>query len=120
MGDDWGPQISPASRYRSRSVTFPTMSYKLSLGLFLILAVIVLGRADDKSQNQDLDLLDKFDRLARVEENSSSHKKNKKKTKKTKRKINRAEKKKKANSKKGKVKKQKANQAQMQTINIIQ
>ena len=62
------------------------MSYKLCLGLFLILAVSVLESADDKRQSQDLDLLHKFSGVARGAENSNSKKKNEKKTKKIKRK----------------------------------
>ena len=54
---------------------FPTMSYKLCLGLFLILAVIVLGSADDRSQSQDLDLSDKFNRVAREAETTNGKKK---------------------------------------------
>merc|ERR1712110_566899 len=82
------------------SVTFPAMSYKLCLGLFLILAVIVLGSADD--QSQDLDLSDKLNRVAREAETTNGKKKNDKKTKKIKRKRNRT-KRRKAN--KGKAKK---------------
>merc|ERR1712110_768086 len=84
-------EISSASRHSGRgSVTFPAMSYKLCLGLFLILAVIVLGSADD--QSQDLDLSDKLSRVAREAETTNGKKKNDKKTKKIKRKRNRAKK----------------------------
>merc|ERR1712110_270832 len=102
------PQISSASRHSGRgSVTFPAMSYKLCLGLFLILAVIVLGSADD--QSRDLDLSDKLSRVAREAETTNGKKKNDKKTKKIKRKRNRA-KKRKAN--KGKAKKKNGNKGQ--------
>ena len=59
------------------------------MGLFLILAVIVLGSADDNSQSQDLDLSDKLSRVAREAENSNGKKKKDKKTKIIKRKGNR-------------------------------
>ena len=86
------------------------MSYKLCLGLFLILAVIVLGSADD--QSQDLDLSDKLNRVAREAETTNGKKKNDKKTKKIKRKRNRA-KRRKAN--KGKAKKKNGNKGKFTT-----
>merc|ERR1712110_1225373 len=96
-------EISSASRHSGRgSVTFPAMSYKLCLGLFLILAVIVLGSADD--QSQDLDLSDKLSRVAREAETTNGKKKNDKKTKKKKRKANKGKAKKK-NGNKGQAKK---------------
>merc|ERR1712170_70252 len=76
-------------------------------GLFLILAVIVLGSADD--QSQDLDLSEKVNRITREAESTNGKKKNDKKTKKIKRKRNRA-KRRKAN--KGKGKKKDANKGQ--------
>merc|ERR1712110_1371647 len=101
-------EISSASRHSGRgSVTFPAMSYKLCLGLFLILAVIVLGSADD--QSQDLGLSDKLNRVAREAETTNGKKKNDKKTNKIKRKRNRT-KRRKAN--KGKAKKKNANKGQ--------
>merc|ERR1712110_1298415 len=101
-------EISSASRHSGRgSVTFPAMSYKLCLGLFLILAVIVLGSTDD--QSQDLDLSDKLNRVAREAETTNGKKKNDKKTKKIKRKRNRT-KRRKAN--KGKAKKKNGNKGQ--------
>ena len=80
--------------------------------MFLILAAVVLGSADDKNQHQDLDLSDKFNRIAREAENSSSQKKNKKKNEKIKRKKNRAGKKRKASLNRGK--KQKVNKSKAQ------
>ena len=78
------------------------MNYKLRLGLFLILAAVVLGSADDKSQSQDLELSDKIKRAARAAENSKRQKKSQKKTQKLIRKRNKAGKKRKIN--KGKTK----------------
>ena len=84
------------------------MSYKLCLGLFLILAVSVLESADDKRQSQDLDLSHKFSRVAREAENSNSTKINEKKEgkKKKERKMKGGKNKKERKMKEGKNKKE--------------
>merc|ERR1739838_55305 len=50
---------------------FSKMSSKICMGLFLILTAVVLGSADEKSQDQDLST---FSRVAREAENSNSKK----------------------------------------------
>ena len=82
--------------------------------MFLILAAVVLGSADVKSQSQDLELSDKIAGVAREAENSNRRKKNPKKTRKLKRKRNRTEKKKKGNQGKGKAKKERASKNKAQ------
>ena len=74
----------------NRICYFSTMSYKLCLGLLIILAAIVFGRNEGKSQSQNLDLSNKLSRVAREAENLNSKKKNEKKTKERKRNKNRA------------------------------